>query len=232
MNPIPLRQGCFYHVFNCGINGEIIFREPNDYARFHNSIYKYLIPVTDIYAWCLMSNHFHLLFQVKENITYRFSKDSSKADISQKGEDVSFEDVKWLTIDLSASSASDSINKKKKPNPSRHMAHMLSSHTRYINRKYGRHGNLFERPTKRIEISNSQYLRNILVYIHNNPVHHGFCKHPFEYPWSSYHEYINNDPLICKKGTMLKWFTNTESFIHLHEDKSNKYYSENELDIN
>ncbi len=37
---------------------------------------------------------------------------------------------------------------------------------------------LFERPFRRKRIENEEHLRTAVVYIHNNPVHHGFCKHP------------------------------------------------------
>ncbi|BFO66233.1 hypothetical protein KCF3NO3_22160 [Chryseobacterium sp. KCF3-3] len=42
-----------YHIFS-HVNGiEVIFREPSNYQFFLEKIEKYILPVADIYAYCL-----------------------------------------------------------------------------------------------------------------------------------------------------------------------------------
>ncbi|PWN63058.1 transposase [Chryseobacterium phosphatilyticum] len=54
-----------YHIFS-HVNGiEIIFREPSNYQFFLEKVEKYILPVADIYAYCLLPNHFHLLLRFK-----------------------------------------------------------------------------------------------------------------------------------------------------------------------
>lgn len=54
-----------YHIFS-HVNGtEIIFREPSNYQYFLKKIEKYILPIADIYAYCLLPNHFHLLLRFK-----------------------------------------------------------------------------------------------------------------------------------------------------------------------
>ncbi|MDR2237212.1 MAG: transposase [Chryseobacterium sp.] len=54
-----------YHIFS-HVNGtEIIFRESSNYQYFLEKIEKYILPVADIYAYCLLPNHFHLLLRFK-----------------------------------------------------------------------------------------------------------------------------------------------------------------------
>ena len=55
-----------YHICNRGINKEDIFKEERNYAYFLSLMKKYLIPVADIYAYCLMKNHYHLLLRFRE----------------------------------------------------------------------------------------------------------------------------------------------------------------------
>ncbi len=59
-------HGCVYHVFNRGNNKEDIFKEPKNYAYFLGLMKKYLLPIADVYAYCLLKNHFHTLIRVKE----------------------------------------------------------------------------------------------------------------------------------------------------------------------
>jgi len=72
-------------------------------------------------------------------------------------------------------------------------SNLFNAYTKAFNKKYARTGSLFEHSFKRILIPNLDYLKRMILYIHDNPVHHGFCSHPLEYPWSSYLSYISLD---------------------------------------
>ncbi len=58
--------GVVYHVFNRGNNKENIFMEEENYFYFLRLMKKYLLPVADIYAYCLLKNHFHLTLRIKD----------------------------------------------------------------------------------------------------------------------------------------------------------------------
>ncbi|MEJ5994622.1 transposase [Pedobacter sp. Du54] len=62
----PLEAGCFYHIYNRGNNSELIFREPANYHYFLKLMQKYISPSVDIYAYCLLNNHFHLLVKIRQ----------------------------------------------------------------------------------------------------------------------------------------------------------------------
>lgn len=54
-----------YHIILRGINKQVIFEEDEDYKRFIETIKKYkTVSGYTIYAYCLMSNHVHLLIKV------------------------------------------------------------------------------------------------------------------------------------------------------------------------
>ena len=59
-------SGAIYHVFNRGNNKENIFKEEKNYYYFLQQLKKYILPVADIYAYCLLKNHFHLLLRIKD----------------------------------------------------------------------------------------------------------------------------------------------------------------------
>jgi putative transposase len=58
--------GYFYHVFNRGNNYENIFKEERNYFFFLMLMRKHILQVSDIYCYCLLPNHFHLLLRMKE----------------------------------------------------------------------------------------------------------------------------------------------------------------------
>jgi putative transposase len=60
-----LERGKYYHIYNRGNNRENIFIEERNYRYFLQLYAKYIGPVADTYAYCLMRNHFHVLGRMK-----------------------------------------------------------------------------------------------------------------------------------------------------------------------
>lgn len=216
MKQSPLEQGRYYHIYNCGIDGRDLFKDKSDYEHFLSLYEKYIDPVAETFAWVLMGNHFHLLVRVKENVVYKYTN----ADRSNDA--VRFDDMKWETCDLSAcevpvnGTGSDSV---KKVNPNLHFSHLFNAYSKYFNKKHNRHGSMFERAFKRKIIDTDDYFRRVVLYIHNNPVHHGFCEHPVEYPWSSYLTCISVKPTKLQRDEVIGWFDSVGNFKYMHEEK-------------
>jgi len=61
-----LEYGRIYHIYNRGNNHEKLFFEDENYFYFMKLYEKYLLPVLDLYCYCLLPNHFHFLIRVKE----------------------------------------------------------------------------------------------------------------------------------------------------------------------
>lgn len=75
-------EGEYYHAYNRGVAKMDIFRDDEDYAALLNLFKRYLSPEVakdakrctlpnyrssvDLVAYCLMPNHYHLLFYLKE----------------------------------------------------------------------------------------------------------------------------------------------------------------------
>ncbi|PKP53186.1 MAG: hypothetical protein CVT92_05580 [Bacteroidetes bacterium HGW-Bacteroidetes-1] len=100
-----------------------------------------------------------------------------------------------------------------------HFSNLFNAYTKAYNKYHETRGALFERPFKRKLIDNDNYLRQIVLYIHNNPVHHGFCEHPLEYPWSSYLTCASIKPTKLKREAVMGWFDDQTNFKAVHEQK-------------
>src|SRR5690606_23871260 len=60
-----LQANRYYHIYNRGNNREKIFLESRNYEYFLLLLEKHIVPVANVYAYCLLSNHFHLLIKTK-----------------------------------------------------------------------------------------------------------------------------------------------------------------------
>lgn len=196
----------YYHIYNKGINGCNLFEKNEDYYYFLKLFEKYIIPIADCFAWVLMKNHFHFLVRIKHNICYKYSN-------INKPLNVDFNDIKWETTDICNCINADRV---KLPNPIKHFSHLFSSHTKYFNTSTNRTGSLFQRSFHRKEISTEEYFRQLVLYIHNNPVHHKFCDHLIKYKWSSYKTCIYEQATRLQKSMVIEWFGDLENFKHVH----------------
>ncbi len=75
----PLVPGVFYHIYNRGNNGENIFIEARNYAYFMKLYGKYVSPVAETYAYCLLRNHFHLMVRINDCQSSEDWQSSSRA---------------------------------------------------------------------------------------------------------------------------------------------------------
>ena len=60
-----LEPDYFYHIFNRGNNKENLFIEYENYSHFLKLVKNHLVAVAEIYSYCLLKNHFHLVLKIK-----------------------------------------------------------------------------------------------------------------------------------------------------------------------
>lgn len=188
----PILHGNYYHIYNRGNNGIDVFLENANYYHFLRLYAKYVGPVAETYAWCLLKNHFHLLVRIKE-----------KVEIEQ-------DQLTYTTTE-----------KPKIIDPSRQFSHLFNAYTQAVNKRHNRTGSLFETTFERKLVSSEKYFQQLIFYIHNNPVHHGFVKQMSLYPWSSYETIISDKPTKLKRTEVVELFGDIENFIFYHNQQQN-----------
>jgi hypothetical protein len=105
---------------------------------------------------------------------------------------------------------------------------LFIAYTLAFNRKNAISGHLFNRPFKRIEVTDNNHLTQLFVYIHANTVRHGISKDFSHHKWSSYQAIISTQPTHIKRQEVLDWFRGREQFITAHKEMS-KFYLEHDL---
>jgi len=75
------------------------------------------------------------------------------------------------------------------------MQNIAFRYTRWINRREGRMGHLFQGRYKALLVDADSYLLELTRYIHLNPVRAGMVRDPAEYRWSSHRAYLGTETI-------------------------------------
>ena len=169
-----------YHIYNQGNNRQPIFFKPENYLFFVRKMRDYLLPHGDMLCYCLMPNHFHWLFFVREVSVAR-------TDFNSPGDSKSPGEYAGRTLNES-------------------IAILLRSYTRAINKQEQRSGALFREDTKAKDgwiegfialedrRTRSQFWNDFgytcFQYIHENPIKAGLVNRAQDWPYSSCQDYM------------------------------------------
>ncbi|MDZ7716888.1 MAG: hypothetical protein U5J95_11810 [Balneolaceae bacterium] len=93
---------------------------------------------------------------------------------------------------------------------------LFISYTKSFNKVYDRHGNLFQKPFKRLLVDSNTYLLTLIHYIHHNPIHHSFVNDFSDWKYSSYSALTGKGKTNVKKSAVLNLYGGRKEFIDFH----------------
>ena len=180
-----------YHLYTRVSGNENIFKNDNNYNFFLGKVEKYLLPVLEIHAYCLVPQRFSFLISFRSQIEI-------------------FENLKLEDEDMSE----DRIHKfLMQP-----VSNLLNSYSKAYNKMYGRKGALFIDYIKREKIDDVELLKNVFRKIHQIPTEN-FSNIAFEeLKYSSYRSYIDDQKFSkINRELMMQYFSDKDEFISFHQ---------------
>jgi len=104
--------------------------------------------------------------------------------------------------------------------PHQCFSNLFNAYTKAVNKKYDRHSSLFQRAFQRKLVEDERYLKRLILYIHNNPVHHRVCEDAMSYPWSSYLSCISGKETMLKRQEVVGLFYDINNFQYMHQHET------------
>ena len=185
----PLVTGEYYHIFNRGNDKRDIFTKPRDFRRFLQTFYYYQFT----------------------GPKPSFSK-FAKSDLNSFKPDPEKKLVDILCYCLMPNHFHFLVKQLKDNGVSIFLSQISNSYTKYFNIKYTRVGALLQGVFKAVRIETDAQLIHVSRYIHLNPVVSGLIMKPEEYQWSSYPEYITQNPFFCSINEIMSLFKSPQKY--------------------
>ncbi len=183
----PLLPGKVYHMFNHSVGQELLFMNSANYYFFLKRYEYYLGPLVETYAYCLLPNHFHLLIKLKT-------------------ED---EIARWFEV-RHANKVESQMDCSKFV--MQEFSNFFNSYAKTFNKMHQRRGALFCDYVMREKGSEMKKFKNLVVHIHNNPVHHGYCDQASEWKWTSYESYFSERKSRLSRLKVFRAFNGRRGF--------------------
>jgi REP element-mobilizing transposase RayT len=126
-----LKPDGVYHVYNRAHGSEKLFLKDTNYQFFLQKFKSYIHPIAEVYSYCLMPNHFHVLLKIRseEVVLKYFEELTEKRNIKEPTLE------KQITLQFS---------------------HLFNTYTKAFNKFHGRMGGLFMSNYKRILVKDDQ----------------------------------------------------------------------------
>ena len=174
--PIPLKPNQMYHIFSHAVENNDLFYDAENYNFFLRKWERFAKGYFQTYAFCLMPNHFHLCVQtLPQQQQSKQLASSSKLDAS-------------LMTDASLTTKPISVHSKQINN-------FLSSYVQSLNKQRQRKGTLFRERFGRVPVQDVGYFRDLICYIHHNPIHHFGYEEFHDWAFSSFNSFTHENQL-------------------------------------
>lgn len=190
-----LEAGNMYHVWTHANGRENLFRTPGNYYYFLEKYALQVHPVAETFAYCLMPNHLHLMVRVR-----------------MEEELEEFRKVKMKNRKTNVKSDFGGLSKL----VSQQFSNLFNGYTQAFNHQFDRKGSLFTPNFNRKQVDSDSYYARLIIYIHFNPVLHGFVKKPDDWPYSSWHTYSLNKSTNLNREEGMTWFGSRSLFYEMH----------------
>jgi len=202
-----------FHIFNQGNNRRKIFFRHENYRYFLWKMRAYLLPFGDFISWCLMPNHFHWQFYVRQVEIARkiLLEHADKTELLRRKQKfgANFRPVNKAASRANRQGGFVTLNEA--------IGILQNTYTRAINKERGTSGSLFrkgckakdgwidecltlKRPDGREDhrfMPGSGYAYGCMCYIHENPEKAGLVECATDWEFSSARDYAG-----LRKGTL------------------------------
>ena len=211
MPRVSISPGEHYHIFNRGVNKQVIFLNTAEYIRM-------LFLILFLQAPIPFPNVGRQVGYFQRNKNFKVNQ----VDLTKI--------IKKRQIELCAFAIMPNhvhllLHELKEGGISAYMQRIEIAYTKYFNIKHERSGYLFQGPFQSVHVVSNEQLLHLSAYIHLNPTELTLWKKkPADYPWSSYQDFAahNRWGELLSTEILLGQFKNQNGYVEFVETSGAK----------
>ncbi|MBI2096995.1 MAG: transposase [Candidatus Sungbacteria bacterium] len=215
MRKVPLITEEYYHVFGRGVNKRTIFMDPQDYARFLQSMEEFntIEPIGSI---------FENSFRKHES---QLGSGASKLRFEKRDKLVEF-----VCYCLNPNHYHFLLKQVADRGIEKFMHRLCSGFSKYFNNKYQRSGALFQGPFKAVHVDANEYLLHVSAYVNLNNLVHRLGGGASKSSWEEYLKGKRGKGGFCEKEVILSQFQTIAEYKDFAEDALTAMLERNDME--
>lgn len=208
----------YYYIYNRGINGRNIFEGETDYQTFTTYLREYLSPISDPKEYIKTLTFKGKTFQGIPRLPNNYT-----------------DQIELFAYSLTPNSFQLLIKQKTEEAMRKFIQSLITRYSIYFNKKYHRHGTLFQGRYKAVQIEEEAHLLPISKHIHLTPLNivkditRAYSSY-LEYLGKRYTKWLNPYLILSFFETNKQDFTNTIStyrhFVEENDENIQKEFDE------
>lgn len=194
---LPLTPNGFFHIYTHANGRENLFVEEKNYRFFLDKYKQHINPIANTISYCLLPNHLHFLLMIRDE-NQLLQLQPVKTILEKTDHYQAFAHLLELFL-------------------SKQFANLFSSYTQAFNKVYKRRGSLFIKNFKRKQVDSELYAKQLINYIHFNPVTAGLSSSPEAWLYSSYNAIVKQRHTLVHHRYVLELFSGLDNFLYNHQ---------------
>ncbi len=189
-HPPALQPARLYHIYHHGTDYAPLFISAEDYQIFLDKVKRFILPVGEVYAYCLLPDRFHLLVRFHTETQLQNFRERK---YGRKGR-LDFPTLLALQFE-----------------------HFFKSYTRIFNYNRRQSGTLFAETFHRTPITDEGEVAKTIVYIHREPQRYAWADDFRAWRFSSYRTILSTQKTVLKRERALDFFEGKDNFLEWHQ---------------
>ncbi len=194
---LPFIEGYYYHIFSQSVGGGENGSEIK-HSVFLHCFDQQLSSYFNLYAYCILPDHFHFLVKVKGDAQTSLASLQNLDEVrklkNSKINKIINQELSKLCYFLDQSISNNPANK-----------------------------NQFRYKIQNELVDKDYNFADSIFHIHYNPAYHNVDQSYQTYPWSSYQYFLNGSNIPIQRNEVLQYFSGKQYFIKFHEEMEQSF---------
>lgn len=219
---IEFEPGLYYHEVIKSNSDILLFLDNEDRKKFRSLMQRFILPCCELVSYVILGNHAHLIIRPHPiSVLSKLCLQLSEINLNLRATDME---------DYLAGKIEVKLSKGKSPytGPVDHQIRtclrgLKQSYSQYQSKKYERKGRQWTKDRMTTLLGDSSDIGRAILYIHKNPVIHGFVRQPGDWEFSSFHEISMGQNRLVNSQKVLDLFGNRDTFLEEHVASASEF---------
>lgn len=212
---IEFEPGLYYHEVLKANSDTLLFLDNEDRKEFRSLMRRFILPCCELVSYVILGNHAHLIIRPHPvSVLSKLCLQLNEIKLNLRATDI--EDYLSGKIKVELPTGRSPYTGPVDHQIRTCLRGLKHSYSQYQSKKYERKGRQWTKDRMTTLLGDPSDIGRTILYIHKNPVFHGFVRQPEDWEFSSFNEIMMGDNRLVNSQKILDLFGGRDIFLEEH----------------